>query len=312
MKQKTIYGFKLGIMVLVPIGIFYYLFTQQSLTAVFQEIRQVNIFIFFTTLIISVGNNVLITALRWTTILRKIGYDLPYRKILFIKMGSEPFVGFLPAKSGELSRAVYLQKRESVNFDDALFSIGIGYVLNFLVLISCTLAGGLYFYSGAIMPLESQAKWIFSVCLRPQRFFDNNRWFNRILAWADQKFTFRKYLCNTMDVLLDWRILLLSVMIWVGEIFNFYLLSIGLGDKLPFLLVCWVLPAVIVVCHLPITIAGLGVREGLVFIWLANYAPPEHLLSLGLLYSFVEQIFPIMVGGLATGHFVGKILSKAY
>ena len=302
----------MSITILVPVCIFYYLFKQTSLTSVFQEIQQVNIFIFILTIIISIGNNVLLTAFRWKKILEKIGYNLPYRKVLFIKMGSEPFVGLFPVKSGELSRAVYLKKMDEVNFDDAVFSIGIGYVLNFLVLIGYTLVGGAYFYSKTFISSQSQAKMMFSVCFASQRFSENKGRLSRILAWSDQKVNFRNHLCNAKRVLFDWRILLLSAIIWFNEIFNFYLLSISLGVELPLLLICLVIPAVIIISHVPVSIAGLGIREGLIFLWLANYAQPEHLLTLGLLYTFVEKIFPIMFGGLATGHFVGKMLGKKH
>lgn len=311
-KQKILNGLKIGMMVLVPACIFYYLFMQAGLARVFQELRQVNIFIFLMTLIISIGNNVLLTAFRWQKILERIGYRLSYQKVLFIKMGAEPFVGLFPVKAGELSRALYLKKMDGVNFADGMFSIVIGYILNFVVLIVYMLIGGASVYSGAVFPSSVQAKMMVAVCFASLKASDETGWFSQTLAWVDRKISFRKHLHHAMLIFFDWRIVLFSFVIWFTEFLNFYLLSVGLGIELPFLLILLVLPAVIILSHVPISIAGLGIREGLIFIWLANYAQPEQLLSLGLLYSFVENIFPIIFGGLVTGHFVEKILSHKH
>jgi hypothetical protein len=55
-------------------------------------------------------------------------------------------------------------------------------------------------------------------------------------------------------------------------------------------------PFVIIGSNLLITIAGLGTRELAVTVCFAAYASMEQLVSLGILLSFVEVIFPLCFG----------------
>jgi len=302
MNQKIINGLKIFIVFFIPLSIFYYLFEQISFNSILQQILKSNIVILFFSLILSFTNNILLTSFRWKKILETIGYAIPYREVLLVKMGAEPFVGLLPMKTGEASRAIYLNKFQNVNFNDAIFSIFIGYIINFVILISYAILGLFLFLYHPINISKNYTMFFPAIC-----FLDRGV-VHKFKTWINKKIKFKRHLKNIKRVGFNREILSISIIIWFVEIFNVYWLSIALGQEIPLPCFMMFIPIIIITSHLPITIAGAGVREGLILLFFYHYAPPEHLLALGLLYSFVENFFPIMIGGLASGYFTKKIL----
>jgi uncharacterized membrane protein YbhN (UPF0104 family) len=75
----------------------------------------------------------------------------------------------------------------------------------------------------------------------------------------------------------------------------------------PVAIVAW-LPLVIIAAKIPVTLMGLGTREGLVVVLLRAMARPEILLGAALLFSFVEHLLSALLGSLFTWHFFRRIL----
>ena len=85
-------------------------------------------------------------------------------------------------------------------------------------------------------------------------------------------------------------------------LFSAYLLSESIGLGLPFWVIAWVRSAILLAAHLPIAIAGLGVREiGFISFFGLYLVSPESALAYAML-SFAVQIGIGFVGGMIEAH----------
>jgi len=72
------------------------------------------------------------------------------------------------------------------------------------------------------------------------------------------------------------------------------------------ILIC--VPLIILIGSIPVTFLGIGLRESAVLFFFLKYSFPEKLLSLGILYSFVGYLIPMILGLFLVGFFINNIL----
>jgi len=119
---------------------------------------------------------------------------------------------------------------------------------------------------------------------------------------------FRISLKNAGKLMKKKNILFYTFLFWIAELFNVYLLSIAIGISVPLYGIFLFMPIVIILGSTSITFAGLGIRETAIIFLFLKFASAEALFSLGLLYSFVESLFPMFISLGLTGSFLNKIL----
>jgi len=95
-----------------------------------------------------------------------------------------------------------------------------------------------------------------------------------------------------------------------ANMLNIYLLSRALYKPIPLYGIFIFFPIVQLMTSLRITIAGLGVREMAIVFFFSKFASPETLLSLGILYSIVDHVFPAVIGTSVTTVFMKRILKS--
>ncbi|MCX7716116.1 MAG: flippase-like domain-containing protein, partial [Endomicrobia bacterium] len=71
---------------------------------------------------------------KYQAILKYLGYNISFSDIQTIKLGVLPMKTFLPFKSGEFLRAVYLRKKHSIPYSHGVYSIILGYILRVIIL----------------------------------------------------------------------------------------------------------------------------------------------------------------------------------
>jgi hypothetical protein len=94
------------------------------------------------------------------------------------------------------------------------------------------------------------------------------------------------------------------------ELITVYLVSIALSMPIPFYKILIFMPIIILIANIPITILGLGIREAAILFFFAEYGLKQQLLSLGILCSFIEYIFPAIIGASLTGYLLTEVFSK--
>jgi len=295
----------------VTVGIFIFLFSKVSFIDVISAIRKADCKIIFLTLILSIISNILIAAYRWNMILNYLDCPISLKESLVVKMGSDSITSMLPLKIGEFSRIVYLKRVKGIPYYKSMISIIAEYLLNILILL-------FFLFLGIIIYLiQNRSIILFSslnisllslVPLCSLRLNTYGKLKDKLSAgWY---ILFKTYFKELMRLTRNKAIILYTVLFIAPGLINIYLLSKALHINLPLYAVLIFTPLVIISSSLPITISGLGIREVSVLLLFSQFAPSELLVSLGILYFFVEYLFPMVIGVSVTGVFLRKIFKR--
>lgn len=278
---------------LVTFGIFVCLFNNISFSKVVYTIEKSNKNLIVLTLVISFLSNILIAAYRWKKILNKFNYPVSFGESLLIKMGSDPIISFVPFRAGEFFRALYLRRLRNIPYRISMFSIIVEYLFNLVMLF-------VFFLTGLFFCFKKE--YIFSYIFLPAFVFmgsfqnnlvNNNSFFLKQIKHLLDFKKMKKIYFNPL-------ILFLTFLFMGSELVNVYLLAKALGISIGFMGLFLYLPIIIVISILPLTLLGMGIRELCLLFFFGGYASSGSILSLGLLYSFIEHVFPMLIGSLFT------------
>jgi glycosyltransferase 2 family protein len=234
----------------------YFVFEKTGLTQVLRTLSSINVTAFVAAIFLYVFAQ-LISTLRWKLLLPD---GLGLKKLFSLYMIGAFFNTFLPGIiGGDAIKGFYLYKITG-KVGLALASVFMDRYLGFVVLIAiCALAfpfGYQYLYG-------SNMEWILlsvilSFILGSFLFF-GLRIGQHIKHLADLYHYFHIYR-NERGMI--GKALLLSVCIQFSGFLAVYILALGLGQHIPFLSLLIYLPLIILIAMIPISISGLGVREG--------------------------------------------------
>lgn len=291
----------------ISAGLLVFLLQKVDISKSIKIIKQADFSIIFVVLLISAVGNFFVNSYRWKLILKYFKCDLKWSEALFIQIGSDPVISILPLKTGELSRVVYLKKRKELSYPKSGLSILCEYILNFLVLIVSMLIGLggyiLFFDSASVACLSEKNIFCFSINL-----LVGKNTYNKI---RDKLFRpSLKYFGQIKPVFKNFRIILLSGVFLLSELWGVFLLTQALHFQVPFYSVLLFLPMVILISSLPISIQGMGVREASILFLFAGFAPQEKLLSLSFLYFVVGYLCPMVVGACFTGIYLNRVVKE--
>ena len=229
-------------------------------------------------LVVSIFSCVCIAVERYRSILRLLGCNLTFSEVMKFKLGSYPLVLLFPLKSGELLRAIYLNREHQLSYEDGVKSIIAGYLLRILPL-------GTFFLIGLSLVKSSIVPILFLLtCFVLAAFFVKT-----VKVYSEA--IFYSFVLDT--------ILLLNF--WI--IFNSFGIKLPIGSYL-----CFV-PVITVISSLPVSIAGVGVREGLVLLFFSNSSiPAERFFTAGFMVSLINDVLPAFIGLYFLNSFVLSLL----
>ena len=278
--------------------IIYLLFQQIDFRQVSSTLRKCDLRIFFFASFISLSLNIGLGSFKWHKILNASGCSLPYSTVIWVFAGCIPFKLFMPMKSAELLKAIYLEKKHGLTFSRGLSSVAMDKMLNLLVLL-CLAIGGLLFSGLAFPPYVLPPIFVFLMCflfsarLRSLIIFTTRSIHPKLHKETTDLFGSFDEIGKKDKGLL----IMYSFIYQLSEFINTYLLFKALGVTIPFPLLLTVIPLFMVINSLPVTILGLGTREASMIFFLSAYAPAPALLGGSLLVTLVEYVLPV-VGGL--------------
>jgi len=253
--------------------------------------------------------------------LQVFGLRISFKEVLVMKMGSMPLKVLPSGKWNLLSQIIYLKR--NLNFS-LLSGVHATALRLFLDLFSCLLLivpSGFYWILIKKMEYSPWLKYailasaflgscyiLFLILLRHPLF--QKVFISRIsrlnLGWEiklNSFFEFYRRLTYQKLFLL----LVYSMVFQYSALLVFYLLTKSLGLNIPWSSIILFLPIVIILTAIPISFLGLGVRESLILFFLSSYGPKEAILSLGVLFSLCDQIFPSFLGLVFTKAFLAKL-----
>lgn len=262
-------------------------------------------------LLLSTVSNLVWYVLRWRILLAAFGHRLRFRTLLYLNLVLDPIVTISPMRTGEVARAVYLRNRHGVPLVIGGGTLLVDLGMNFGALVIVALCGWLSLALGSLVYGAVLAALVVVIIV-----FAWNRSSGRLLGFvsstADGDVSIRGRIrtfirmfaaipSKTMATLVGFSLVLqVSEVLSVAAIFRAF--SITIDWKL---FVAYV-PLVAFLGRLPFSITGLGVREFSMLVVFEGFtiAGASNLVGAGLMYSFVECLFPIIIGITPMIHFI--------
>ncbi len=289
--------------VIITILIFVYIFTQIDIKKLIDTLVKANFFFLFLAFLLIIPMPI-ISALRFQTTLKAIGYKIRLMDCFQIIMGVLPLTSITPAKSSDFLKCYYLRGRVPISkttggvlteriFDVLILTILciIGLIffmkLEILIIALIILGGvfGFFIFSQLKIKLPIPKKW--------------NRIFQNLFLSIKTLFKQRKYLSLVVsNTLLLWLITIVQTF--------FFFTALGLSE-VPILYIFANVPIAIFIGQIPFTPGGMGFREGGFILLFSEYDPEGvALLGVGLLYTLVRY-WTLSIAGLP---FMQKLLRK--
>ncbi len=250
----------------------------------------------------------LLSTHRWRTILAK-DMDLPYTKLLSIYFIGMFFNNFLPTMvGGDVIKGYYLYKRSrrgdvSVTsifmdrysgFTALIFLTTISVIVGYPVIKGTPLPGFLvlliaaYVSASLIIWVGPLHNWAMMIMAKIHFYGINKKIDSLYKALMGYK--------SHPDILI--KVFCYSIVVQAGMIICYWLLGVGLGMELSIIYFFLFIPLATVISMLPISLAGLGIREGaFVYLFTSAGATPEEALTLSLMW-FAIMVFVSIAGGI--------------
>lgn len=286
---------KTALMIAGSLGILFYLGWRVDLASSWNILLGMNIGYLVTAAALASFASYILGGYKWMRILARLGYRVPYKNILFVRLGSEPVKFIVPAKGGELVRPLYLKSRFSIPLPVGIGSLALDKMFN--------LFGLLVLFAFGMMLTMGIALSIGILFLSFAGIFFI-RWFARPVSyWLDKK---EKKLYRSIGELFatlhtlsfgeSLFQLLLGGIFLLTEIITGFLSLRAAGVDVPFMSAMTYLPIVILLVQVPLTISGIGTREAGIVAFFGAWASLETLFAVGIAYTVVELILPVTLG----------------
>lgn len=311
MKNAVSVALKVSISALI----LYFLFRSIDVTLFWKTVTSVNPMTVVLAAFIFIASQG-ISTLRWLTILRK-DLDISYLRLLSIYFIGMYFNNFLPTiVGGDLVKGWFLYK-VSNRGDLSVASIFLDRYSGFAALISIT---ALALIPGYALIADTELPAFFAMLIGGFVCISLVIWVGPLHSWAmglmakvhfyglNKKIdTFYKVLMGYKshgDILL--KIFICSVFVQGGVMTGYYVLGRGLGINVAFGYYLLFIPLITAVSMLPISLSGLGLREGMfVFLFTRVGASKEQAITLSLMWFMITALTSL-IGGVEYMRMGGK------
>lgn len=283
---------KMLTIIIFTVLIFYIIFTRIDAGSVIKILSNVNpLYLLLSILIL--GVIVLLSVRRWQIILRTTGYSLSFQRSFYILMAAFPLTSITPAKSGDVIKAYYLR-------DDIPMSKTIGTVLaermfDLFSLLLISIIGNMFYPQEKILifmvPIFFLLIILFVISGRNFRIpFIKDSWCDQLQSMM---LSIRTIVNNKKTF---FTILVISVALWFLAMIQIMLFFYALDINVPFIFAMANVPIAIFVGFVPITLGGMGTRDAMIIMLFAEYAKPDKLLGVGILFSTFRYWILSLIG----------------
>ena len=284
------------IKIIVSIGLLIFILTRLEWEKLIYEIKATNYFFLIpATLLYFIA--ILLSAYRWVIFLKLRGIYLSLLQALKFYLISIFAGNFLPSGGLDIVRALYAGRGSSVSVALAATFIdrlaGFYAILFYLILAAITLS----MKAKTLLKLTIIGILLllaFNLLLFTKQFYT---WVNTIKR-TRITIPIIKFLNSIYDFRSEWPVILkmfpVSILIQLCFSLVPIVMSPGLNVKIPFLESILLLPIINFVIMIPITVSGLGLREGAFIILYGDLIGREKSLLLSLFYYLTSIILSII------------------
>lgn len=234
----------------------------------------------------------LLAATRWWIMMRAVGSPQPLRMLLACHLGICPVNLVSPSKSGDLLRALALRGRAAAS--DVVAALIVERTFDVAMLCLFVLAGGAL--SGRIpaTPTIILAICAGGVILAAVFAAGRHRLPATVAAWLAEFGAALRRVVARPTLLAATASVTAAHWLLVGLLVT--LMLAGSGADVTLADTITAMPAAILVGMAPITLAGMGTREGAMLLLFASTAGPAQILAAGLLYTLLVYWLPALAG----------------
>jgi uncharacterized membrane protein YbhN (UPF0104 family) len=248
-------------------------------------------------LFISLVANIGLSSWQWRTVYDEIGYSIPVEEHAFVKLALYPLRAALPLRTGDLGRAVYLSAQHRVPVALGVAAHGLILIINVTILLYLSIIG----FLGAGHIMLSAMTFILLCGIIIGVVVGRNFLVRAQTAEAKRAGWFERQLHKMRPVAgLSFNsllpITLLGLVTLLAQVVSFSLIATALDVPIPPEKIFTYTPIIMLAGSLPFTFMGLGVREWAAIRLLAPFAGPETLLSMGVLFSAIDQVIFAFIG----------------
>jgi uncharacterized protein (TIRG00374 family) len=290
----------------IGIGILLWVVSRVDLARCWDLIKNLNLLYFSAALLLSLPL-LLMKAYRWKFLLRMQGIEYPFKEAFLVYVGSI-YIGLItPARLGEYAKVFYIKYDRDISLGKAFSSVLADRFLDFVFLIIVAVMGSVTYYD---------RQWLYPalllllvVILAGGFFFKNMvQMFSSFLfkmigrTWEGVHLQMNDFLKGISDMV-RWECsyaLFLTVVSYGLFFVRLYLIACSLDITIGFMNFIYFMSIMSLAVLLPITIAGLGTREGtLIFLFSTISIPQEVSLSFSLLILLAVNLWTGLLGFIA-------------
>lgn len=291
MKKPASSILKNALVLSITVLIFYLLFTKIDFYSVVSVLLSSNPPWLVIALILSLSS-VTISAKRWQTLLKKLGYNFQYKESFYLILGALPLASITPLKMGDAIKAYYLKGK--IPSSKTIGAIVTERTFDILCLTLFSLIGMIFYKKYELASIV----FIILVCIA--------------VIFILAHFTFRLPIKNSWNERIQSLLLLLglltrhktafclvffySLLIWFISIAQTLTFFYAVGINVPLLFTIANIPIAIFIGLIPITLGGMGTRDAAIIFLFSEFASPEKLLGVGILFSIFRYWLLSLLG----------------
>jgi len=269
-------------------------------------IKDLNLTYFIASLLLSLPL-LLIKAYRWKLLLRLQGIDYPFKETFLVYVGSI-YVGLItPGRIGEYAKIFYVKHDKDISIGKAFSSVLADRFLDFIFLLIIAVVGSVIYYDRRwLYPtlfLMLLVIIVVALLMRNAAQTFSSFLFRMIGGrWEGLNLQVNDFLKGISDMT-GWGsyyALFLTVVSYGVYFVRCYLIACSLNITIDFLTFVFFMSIMSLAVLLPISIAGLGTREGtLIFLFSQINIPQEVSLSFSLLILLAVNLWTGLLGFIA-------------
>jgi uncharacterized protein (TIRG00374 family) len=230
-------------------------------------------------------------AQRWRLILAESGLKLTFYRSFQLSMAALPFWIIAPATSGDLVKGLFL--KNELNISKTIGTVACENILDLLNLLIFSLIGLAFFFEPirfiTVIILSIVVMGIFllsTLNIKPKlimkyKLLDKINNMMKSMRLNRKTFFFAS---------------ILTLASWILSMLQIYILFFAVGITIPLLFAFANIPLAILIGMIPIALGGIGTRDAAIILLFKEFANPESLLGVGILFTVVRQVILGIIG----------------
>lgn len=239
--------------------------------------------------LLTISPTFILNPLRWFFVLRAYGYNLEFKKAFYAVTAAGAFI-LIPGRLGDFVRSYFTKDR--IPAAESVGSVIVEKIIDVIILL-CIASIGLIILGqilyGFVILVIALCVVIGVITVKkigPKFGLTKIAFVHKVTASvkAPEKPTYLVMAGLT------------SMTNWFSSIVSTYFLFLAFHAVVPFVAVMAYLPITIFSGLIPVSIGGIGVRDGAIISLFANYTTSAPALAVGLSYSFLSYFLFMLIG----------------